>query len=337
MKVIDHRYYPHINDRIWFYLSVTGVARVRRVCKSWSIRADLSESNYFVVRATDSSKSRYEIGTRCPAHLNATEIITEEILNGCCCEDGGGEGEMADFCRFCNRLEVDGAIVDVVDMTPADLNTASPSFERLPFTAAFRWLNGFSELSNHHGRIMGASDHVFFLQHDGLITSSLTFDFDGDLSYKFLGVVELTFNFDCHSNPTTSHASISINITNWLELTVSGDLNYIFHDKRIKPLSAAPPNPTFIAGLLQRYPGAGVCVYLIGLESFADTTRSMEKLKEDLFNQFVDYHAAHSMSTISREECERLCEEDWDMVTFLTMEEYEKKVGRKRFLLNTTK
>lgn len=79
----------------------------------------------------------------------------------------------------------------------------------------------------------------------------------------------------------------------------------------------------------------GIYVTIVGLESFIKTTTALNKFEESVFNEFVEYRV--DLMGEGHEYCEEVCRDEWELISFLTMEEYEEKVGEDRFLIDTVK
>ncbi|EJT49710.1 hypothetical protein A1Q2_08461 [Trichosporon asahii var. asahii CBS 8904] len=345
MTVIDHRFYPHIIDQIWTHLSVGEVERLRQVCKCWSIRADLSISNRLTIARKECSTPPYEIRARLLDNPSITSIITEEVQNGCVClflegDNSDSEGRTRltlgqRICRFCNRLD-DSLIIDVVGFAPSMLDMQSAPLEALCHDARVRWLTDFSHLPECHLDLYAAADYVFFLQYNGYACSRITFDFNAGNNYSTFDFVDLVFNFDCHANPTTSTSSNVLLDPTGPAYSDRDCLTFVFHHK-MSQLSKSPSNPAFLVGLLQCYRMPEVHVCFVGLDSFIETTEALRSFERAVFRGFVEYRVKFFSGEMGREACEEMCETDWDLVTFLTMEEYKTKVGPEQFLINTVK
>lgn len=334
MTTIDHLSFPHIIDQIWSSLSADDLLHMRAVCKSWLVRADFGISGHLVIERN--GESDYEVRARCFDHPGVTERIA-----GCCCnsQDGSDEDVERPRCRFCQRLE-DGVTFDVVGFTPDDVDPYSSPFCQVPEDATLRWLAGLADCSNTSWNLLPASSHIFFHRYDGTTNLTLDLDIDKSALYGSRESESLVFNFNCTANPTTTVATAYIDIPVWQNsLNYGGSegasLTFIFHDKRVKRKKAAPLNPTFVASLLQSYPSVEVCVNLVGLEQFLQDDQALEEFVSCVFNRYVDNRSEVFDDDEPREELEEMCEEEWKMVRFLTMKEYEEEIGEDRFLVET--
>lgn len=335
MTTIDHLFFPHIIDQIWSYLSVSDLKHVRTVSKSWLVRSDLSLSNYIVIERKN--KWGCEARARCLAHGEVTTVITKEFEDGCSCsvEGFGNVGEDGKFdgttCRLCHRL-LHYPTIDIVGHTPNSMDIEETPFDMIPEEATIRWFTDFRAESKLDWYLSFGSDHVFFLQHDGTSETTVTFELDYD---PIRPSVDLVFNFNCTANPAAATAPAHITVPQWQELECRGCFVFIFHDKRTEKKEVFSINPAFIVGLLRAYLDVGISVSVVGLESFIDTTATMRGFELTVFCGVLDYYA--EIYSEHCEDFEEMCLEDWESVSFLTMEEYAEKIGQEKFLIHTVK
>lgn len=215
------------------------------------------------------------------------------------------------------------------------MDFGSPPFSLIPRHSTLRWHTDLTHENESSWYLDLGFDQIFWLKHGGVEHSVMTFDLNDDALYDPFESLEVVVNFECSASPASGMASMQLDIPAWLEDESRGSLTFIFHDNRTEKEKPPPANPDFIVDLLQSYPAAGTSINLVGLENFIRGTRTMEMFKQSVFRGFVNHRA--ELVSGDPEDYEDVCGEDWKLVCFLTMQEYEEEVGHERFIVHTVK
>lgn len=114
-------------------------------------------------------------------------------------------------------------------------------------------------------------------------------------------------------------------------------LRFIFQDKQTAGQPDLPRNTSLILGFLDYYPSIVMFVQLIGLERFITDPEKLKAFKRAIATDFVNRRAERDGNARSRDHYKKQCRSEMRRVEYLTMEEYEKKVGRHQFFIDTVK
>lgn len=328
MIVIDHRYYPHIIDLIWSEMEFDELWAVRSVSKAWLIRADLELSTHVVIERMDATAFNAKV--ICLAHPGHTINITQAAM-GCLMPDAKYP-HPDDICALCERIDWTYAVVDVVGYSP---NSLQEEVSCLWFThpGQFRWrCDLFRDFdASEPERLPDSNEsYVFYFDLDATAQPKVTLDTrDGDRT--------LVFNVDCYADPTATTTQRLIKLHIWRASSCSGMLRFIFQDKQTAGQPDLPRNTSLILGFLDYYPSIVMSVQLIGLERFITDPEKLKAFKRAIATDFVNRRAERDGNARSRDHYKKQCRSEMRRVEYLTMEEYEKKVGRHQFFIDTVK
>lgn len=326
---IDHLYYPHIVDLIWFHLQRDALRAVRLVSKAWNARADLALSQHIVIKRKDASN--FDAWIRCLNHPGEVIDITQDAR---ICLNSGGESAAAhsENCMFCKRVPSRTGVVDLEGYTMETMLEELGWLECASLN--FRWkidVYRSRDPYNLVGLPESFASAVFYIDLDDEDKDEITFDmYDGDST--------LVFNIDCYVDPTSTSANRPFGVEFCRNSPWGGMLRFIFFDKRTanQPVKVSR-NASFIAGLLDYHHMMLVSVQFVGLKRLITDPNKLKAFKGMVTRDFVDRRAKRDANLKPRDYYKKECRSDMKRVEYLTMEEYQKKVGRRQFLIDTVK
>lgn len=327
MAIIDHLFFPHLIDQIWSHLQHDGLRAARAACKAWMTRADLAMSKHVVIERKDSST--FEARVRCLEHPHQTICITDEARD-CLKADRGSHPKE---CVFCKCTHGKGAVVDAVGYHP---DTLQDELGLVWYRdVQFRWqfnIYDDPQPTMPIGLPESIESYVFYLDVTESARPEITFDmWDVDRT--------LVFNLDCYVNPTTTANELPFSIHFWRNSPYGGMMRFIFNNKQ--PQAQCQPaqktDTALLVGLLDYYYRMLISVQFIGLERFITDPKKLKTFRGNVFRDYVNHRAASDGNAEPRDFYKKKARSEWRRVEFLTMEEYEKKVGRRQFLIDTVK